>query len=110
MMGSASEQISLEIRNLMQAALIIQLVPLGIYIITKSNFLLLLPEQVGKEAIKLPDITGVARPIEVVVKRSFVLLKVIDVKETQRTQNVFLSPQMFLAQFIHSINCGEHDR
>ncbi|MFS3499840.1 hypothetical protein ACK6VT_25040, partial [Escherichia coli] len=21
-----------------------------------------------------------------------------------------LSPQMFLAQFIHSINCGEHDR
>ncbi|EEC7181675.1 hypothetical protein NC814_003463 [Escherichia coli] len=72
----------------------------------------LLPEQVSKEAIKLPDKTGdiVARPIEIVVKCSFVLLKVIDVKKTQRTQNVFLSPQMFLAQFIHSINCGEHDR
>ena len=59
-----------------------------------------------------PDKTGdiVDRPIEIVVKCSFVLLKVIDVKEAQRTQNVFLSPQMFLAQFIHSINCGEHDR
>jgi len=43
----------------------------------------LLPEQVGKEAIKLPDITGdiVARPIEIVVKCSLVLLKVIDVKK-----------------------------
>ena len=72
----------------------------------------LLPEQVSKEAIKLPDKTGdiVARPIEMVVKCSFVLLIVMDVKETQRTQNVSLSPQMFLAQFIHSINCGEHDR
>jgi len=72
----------------------------------------LLPEQVSKEAIKLPDKIGdiVARPIEIVVKCLFVLLIVIDVKETQRTQNVFLSPQVFLAQFIHSINCGEHDR
>ena len=59
---------------------------------------MLLPEQVSKEAIKLPDKTGdiVARPIKIVVKCSFVLLIVIDVKETQRTQNVFLSPQMFL--------------
>ena len=55
---------------------------------------MLLPEQVSKEAIKLPDKTGdiVDRPIEIVVKCSFVLLKVIDVKEAQRTQNVFLSP------------------
>ena len=35
---------------------------------------MLLPEQVSKEAIKLPDKTGdiVARPIEIVVKCSFV--------------------------------------
>ncbi|WP_214019058.1 hypothetical protein, partial [Escherichia coli] len=54
----------------------------------------LLPEQISKEAIKLPDKTGdiVARPIEIVVKCLFMLLIVIDVKETQRTQNVFLCP------------------
>lgn len=42
----------------------------------------------------IPDKTGdiVARPIEIVVKCLFMLLIVIDVKETQRTQNVFLSP------------------
>ncbi|MFO3856909.1 hypothetical protein [Klebsiella oxytoca] len=40
----------------------------------------LLPEQVSKEAIKLPDKIGdiVARPIEIVVKCLFVLLIVID--------------------------------
>ncbi|WP_263069332.1 hypothetical protein [Enterobacter huaxiensis] len=72
---------------------------------------MLLSEQVSKEVIKLPDKTGdvVSSPIEIVIKVLFVLLKVIDVKETQRTKNVFLCPQMLLTQLIHSINCDEHD-
>ncbi|HDI9326756.1 TPA: hypothetical protein PPG19_004408 [Escherichia coli] len=65
----------------------------------------LLPEQVSKEAIKLPDKTGdiVARPIEIVVKCSFVLLKVIDVKKNAANTECFLeSPDVSCS--VHSFH------